>query len=471
MKKNFFVSTPIYYSSGNPHIGHAYTTMLADIIARYKRERGFDVFFSTGMDEHGTKIQRYAEKEEKDPREFVDEISEKFIRLCKELNASEHRFIRTTDKEEHWPGVQKMWKAISHDLYKKKYKGLYCFGCEVFVSEKDLVDGKCPAHDKEPEEVEEENWFFRLSNYAERVAKAIERDDFHVLPSSRKNEILSFIKEGVEDISVSRSVEKLSWGIPVPDDDTQRIYVWVDALSNYLSVLGYGRDEENFNKFWPADVHCVGKDILRFHAVIWPAMLLSAGLPLPKTLIAHGYITSEGKKMSKTLGNVVEPFSLIEKYGVDAVRYFFFAELPLFGDGDFSERRFKERYNSDLADGLGNLVLRVSSLIKNGVAEEGASPEWREKVQETENSFYEKMDEFRFGEALGVVWSLIHHTDGYIEREKPWEKRENSKEVVANLLCVLLSISDMLAPFIPSSAEKVRRIAEGGEKEVLFPKI
>ncbi len=470
--KKFYITTSIAYTNASPHIGFALELIQADLLARFHKAKGEDVFFLTGTDEHGTKIERTAKEKGTDPQSFVDCVSKEFKVLADTLDISNDFFVRTTDKKNHWPGVEKIWKAVLKDLYKKKYKGLYCFGCEAFLSQKDLVEGKCPNHNREPEEVEEENWFFRLSKYSKEIERKIESDELRIVPESKKKEILSFIKEGVEDISVSRSKDKLSWGIPVPGDESQKIYVWLDALTNYISAIGYGRDEKNFNRFWPANVHCIGKDILRFHAVIWPGMLLSAGLPLPKTVFVHGFITSEGKKMSKSLGNVIDPKSLIEKYGADAVRYFFLSEIPSSGDGDFSEKRFIERYNSDLADGLGNLLARVSALSKkNNIYSFDADKEVAEKVKKVKKESSLLIEQFRFNEALSNIWSLIHFADGYIEEKRPWEKKEDNAEVINNLRYILLNLSDILFPFIPSSAKEAHKILENGEKKILFPKI
>jgi methionyl-tRNA synthetase len=477
-KMSFYITTSIAYTNAPPHIGFALELLQADVIARYNRQQQNDVFFLTGTDEHGDKIAKKAEEENKTPFDFVNEITEHYKDLTEKLNISNDDFIRTTDKEKHWDGVHKIWKKIKEndDIYKKKYKGLYCSGCESFKKEKELVDGKCPDHDKEPEQIEEENYFFRLSKYQEKIKQLIETDEVKVIPENKKKEILNFINEGLEDISVSRNADALKWGIPVPDDDSQTLYVWIDALTNYISALGYGRDEENFKKYWPADVHCIGKDILRFHAVIWIGMLLSAGIETPKKILVHGHITSQGKKMSKTLGNVKDPFDLVERHGVDPVRYYLLREIPTVSDGDFSEERFTERYNADLADGIGNLSSRIISLSKtphchsreggNPLNESPAIPWLTTKQKE----YHHLMQQLKISEAVEKIWEVIHLTDRYIEKEKPWEKKENSEEVVNNLLQILETISEMLEPILPETSKQIKKQIETKQKKTLFPK-
>jgi len=342
----FYITTAIPYVNAPGHVGHALEFIQADVIARAKRQQGKDTFFLTGTDEHGIKITKAAEDAKVSPGEFTDTISEKFRFLTKKLNISNDDFIRTTDQTRHWPSVRTVWEKLQQngDLEKRAYEGLYCFGCEVFITEKELVNGQCPIHKKEPEKVQEENWFFKLSKYGPELKERIESNELCIVPEGRKNEILSLINQGLQDISFSRPKEKLQWGISVPGDDSQVIYVWADALVNYISVLGYP-EGENFKRYWPADVHMVGKDILRFHATIWPAILLSLKIELPKTIFVHGYITVDGQKMSKSLGNVIDPFLLVEKYDTDAVRYFFLRELSPTEDGDFSYEKFEIRYN------------------------------------------------------------------------------------------------------------------------------
>ncbi|MCF7845218.1 MAG: methionine--tRNA ligase [Candidatus Pacebacteria bacterium] len=474
-----FITTSIAYTNAPPHIGFALELLQADVIARYNRQQNVAVYFLTGTDEHGHKIAKKAEEEGKTPQQFVDEITEKYKLLTEKLNISNDDFIRTTDQEKHWKGVYKMWNKLkeSGDIYKKKYEGLYCVGCEAFKREKELVDGKCPDHNKEPELVKEENYFFRLSKYETEIKKLIQGDTLEVVPEGRKKEILNFLEEGLEDISVSRSTKILKWGIPVPDDDSQVLYVWVDALTNYISALGYGENEEKLEKYWPADIHFIGKDILRFHAVIWIGMLLSAGLKIPKKILSHGHITSQGKKMSKTLGNVVDPFTIIEKYGVDPVRYYLLSEIPTLSDGDFSESRFIEKYNADLADGVGNLTSRIISLAKKhppvilNEAKRSEESHYPCKNHELiEEQYHQLMKELKISEAIEKIWEVIHLTDKYIEEEKPWEKKENSKQVVETLFSTINKIAEMLTPILPETAQKIKKQTETKQKTVLFPK-
>ena len=473
----FYITTSIAYTNAKPHIGFALELVQADVLARHKRNKGIDTRFLTGTDEHGQKIAKKAANEGVDLQEFVDEVVESFDKLIEGLNISNDDFIRTTDKERHWPTVKKIWNALdeSGDLYKKKYTGYYCVGCEAFLTEKDLVDGVCPNHDKEPEEVEEENYFFKLSKYEDEIKDLIENDDLRIIPEGRKKEMLSFLSDGLEDISVSRSTDKLKWGIPVPGDDSQRMYVWVDALSNYVSALGYAEGNKKFDKFWPADVHCIGKDILRFHSIIWTGILLSAGIEIPENIFVHGFITSNGKKMSKSIGNVVDPFELIDQYGCDPVRYYLLSEIPPTGDGDFTYEKFENKYNSDLADGLGNLISRTIGLAtKVGVEFEKdrkAGGEIMEKVGKTKKRVDELMDEYEFKKALEEIWNLIHFMDRYIEKKEPWKESWEQEKVVFEMLYVCYRLHELLKPFLPESAERIKEQIESLEKEILFEKL
>ena len=458
-KEKFFITTAIAYVNGKPHIGHALEVIQADAIARYMRVANYDVFFGTGTDEHGDKIRRVALQNKKTTRQFVNEISAVFKSQKKALNLSYDKFIRTSSKKEHWVGVYKLWAELEKrgDIYKKKYEGLYCVGCETFLTEKDLINGKCLLHQKAPEKIEEENYFFRLTKYARAVEKVIASDALKILPATRKNEALTFIRDGLEDVSFSRLKKVVPWGIPIPKSD-QTMYVWCDALSNYLSIVGYGQNTKTFKKWWPADTHIIGKDILRFHAIYWPAMLLSAGLPLPKAIMAHGFITSEGQKMSKTLGNVVNPFEAAEKYGVDALRYYLLREIPSDGDGDFSWGKFKNRYNDDLAKGLGNFVSRTTHLL-SGEKISVKLPISRDIQQEIRrmNARIEKhITEFRLHDALAAIFQLIQFGDGYINEKQPW-KNKNAK-VSRNLSALVIATGQALLPFMPETAEKILAI-------------
>lgn len=482
-KKNFYITTSIAYTNAPPHIGFALESIQADVLARYHRQKGDEVFFLTGTDEHGTKNFRTAQEAGKKPQDFVNSIAKEYKALKKFLNLSFNYFIRTTDKKNHWPGVYKIWEELNKNgkIYKKKYKGFYCVGCENFVTGKDLVDGKCPIHLKKPEIVEEENYFFKLSEYAKKIEASIKNDKFRIVPVSRKNEVLSFLKEGLRDISISRSKEKLPWGIPVPGDNSQVIYVWIDALPNYLTGIGYGlKNGKKFKKFWPADIHVIGKDILRFHAVIWPALLLALKLPLFKNIFVHGFVTVEGQKMSKSLGNVISPNDLVKEYGIDSVRFYFLREIPSSEDGDFSYVKFKERYNGDLANGLGNFTSRVLTLVSRfkKLPFPKANKEIKGKIAQTEKEIDEKMKEFKIHEALASLWGLIKFGDNYVNQTKPWENTENKKEELANLVIILSAVANFLQPFLPQASKEISKNIRISKKsisakkaKILFPRI
>lgn len=483
-KKKFYITTSLPYTNAFPHIGFALELVQADVLARYHRGLGQDVFFLTGTDEHGAKIAKAAAESGKNPKEFTDEISTKYKELSRAVNASNDDFIRTTDQNRHWPIVKKVWLKLkgNNDIYKKQYKGLYCSGCEAFITKKDLKDGKCLIHQKEPEAIEEENYFFRLSKYAKEIKRVIEGDRVKIIPEVRKNEMLSFIKQGLEDISFSRPRKDLQWGIPVPDDDTQTIYVWADALTNYISALGYDK-EQKYKKYWPADIQCLGKDILKFHAIFWLGMLMSLKLPLPKRIFVHGFITVSGQKMSKSLGNIVDPFLLVKKYGVDALRYFLLRELPPTEDGDFTFDKFEKRYNADLAKGLGNLLARVVVLRRKlkipASAEATAGKKnkngkitdknFKQLIAKTRKECRENLDKFRFNESLGAVWNLIGFCDKYIEKERPWEAGKNQKEVIGNLLFAIGQIAELIKPFLPETSEKISDQLKTEQNRQLFP--
>ncbi len=463
MSNKFYLTTSIAYVNAAPHLGFALELIQSDVIARFHRASGDSVFFLTGTDEHGAKIVKAATAAGKNPKDFVDENAAKFKALKDILNISWDDFIRTSDQNNHWPNVVALWNKLveAGDIYKKNYKGLYCVGHEAFVTEKDLSDGKCKDHGKEPEIIEEENYFFKLSKYASQVRGLITSGKLQITPEGRAREITNFIDQEVEDISFSRPRKDLSWGVPVPGDDTQTVYVWADALSNYL----YPKDQ------WPADLHCIGKDILRFHALFWPAMLLSAKLPLPKSIFVHGHITVDGQKMSKTLGNVVDPVELVKKYGADAVRYYLLREIPSTDDGDFSYKKFEERYNADLANGLGNFTARVLTLASKleGSELKITDNEAENKIQLTSQIIKQKMADYRFSEALASIWELISFGDAYINEKKPWETKD--AVVVGNLVFLLKNIANLLIPFLPQTATKIRDGIEGRTKINLFPRI
>lgn len=474
MSKKFYITTSIPYVNGSPHIGHALEYIQTDVLARFKRQQGYDTFFLTGSDDNSLKNVQAAEKEGLKTQELVDRNSQKFAELAAVLNITNDGFIRTASQQ-HFTGAQKLWSACKpEDIYKKKYQGLYCVGCEQFYTEKELADGKCPIHLTVPEKIEEENYFFKLSNYQKELEKIISSDDYKITPEGRKNEMLSFIRSGLEDFSISRSQARAkNWGVSVPGDETQVMYVWFDALSNYITGIGYGNDESNFKKFWPADVHVIGKDIIRFHAIYWPAMLLSAGIKLPKALFSHGFITRDGGKMSKSLGNYVEPFELVEKYGVEPVRYYLLRYIHPMQDSDFSYERLAEAYNSDLANGLGNLVNRVTGLIEQNNIEVKLTKVKKDK------EFDDLVEGFSFDQALKYVWEKIAGADGLISETKPWElakagQTEKLQEVLDQAANVLNEISELLAPFLPDTAGKIKAIITADKikkGEALFPRL
>jgi len=475
--KKIFISTSIPYVNASPHLGHALELVQADVLARSHRLMGDEVFFLSGSDENSLKNVRSAEKEGTDIREFVKKNYLKFFELKESLNLTLDDFIRTTE-ERHFNGAQKLWLNCEKDIYKKKYKGLYCVGCEEFYKEEDLIDGMCPEHKNKLEIVEEENYFFKLSNYEEKIKEIILKDEVKIIPESRKKEILSFINSGLQDFCISRSNERAKgWGIDVPNDKSQKMWVWFDALSNYINALGYGsEDESKFNDFWQNNelkIHVIGKGINRFHSVYWLAMLLSAGISLPKTLFVHGYVTVDGQKMSKSIGNVIDPKELVRKYGCDGVRYFLLREIPALGDGDFTYEKFEKRYNSDLAGGLGNLFSRTMSMVnkRNLNFEIKPNDYFVNKNKEIENKVQDGY--FKFNETLGDIWELISFCDKYIEEEKPWkiEDEEKIKIVFSNLLYSLKNISKMLKPFLPETSKKMEnQLKEMSKAEPLFPR-
>jgi methionyl-tRNA synthetase len=473
---NYYVTTSIPYVNGEPHLGHAMEFVMADVLARYARQQGRSVIFSTGTDEHGGKIAEKAVERNMKPQELSDQMSQKFRDLVTALNCSPDRFIRTTDKG-HEQRAQLIWKALQKDIYKKNYVGWYCTGDEEFFTETVVKEnnGICPDHNRPYEKIEEENYFFHLSGYTEEIKKAIESGQFQVVPKTKRNEILFVINEGLEDISISRPKDKISWGIPVPGDNTQVMYVWFEALMNYLTVLGYP-EHDDFKKFWPADVQVVGKGILRFHAAIWPGMLLGLGVQLPKKLYVHGYVTVDDKKMSKSLGNSVSPDAIIDKYGADTFRYYFLRHIPSYEDGDFSWDKLEAAYNNELANELGNAVQRTAAMIKK--YQEGAIGDIPAPSHDT-NEYRAALEHCRFDRALDEVWEQVRGLNQYIDAEKPWEiaksdDKEHLKEVLAYQAGSLLEIAELLEPFLPSTAAKIKAVFERGLvrpiEGTLFPK-
>ncbi len=452
--------------NGEPHIGFAMEAVEADAIARYQRLLGKETFFLTGTDEHGSKLAETAKEQGLKPQELCDQNSAKFKELTQILNLSNDDFIRTSDQKRHWPAVQKLWQKLVEkgDIYKGEYEGLYCVGCESFITEKELVDGKCPHHDKEPEKVSEENYFFKLSKYSKQVADLIRSKKLNIVPDFRANEILYLCDQGLKDVSFSRPREVLNWGVPVPDDDSQVMYVWCDALTNYISAIGYAEETEQFKKLWPCDCHVIGKDILRFHAAIWIGMLISAGIELPKSELVHGWIHTKGERMSKSKGNVISPFDLVDEYGVDAVRYYLLSEIPMGKDGDFTYARFEEKYVADLANSLGNLVNRVIVMTQkyfdSVVPEAKISPEIKKIQDEALKKYHQEMEGYMLHKGAGKAFSLVHFANKYIDEKAPWTlakegKDEELKSVLFNLLQLVSQVAVLLIPFIPQSIEKI----------------
>jgi methionyl-tRNA synthetase len=475
MSKTFYITTPIFYPNANLHMGHAYTVTITDILARAHKLQGDETYFLTGSDENTGKILASLSEKNQTLEEYLSGVTDAFKDLYATLDISYDQFIRTSDKEKHWPGAIALWNKLveAGDIYKSKYVGLYCTSCETFYTEKDLIDGKCPIHLTVPEKIEEENYFFKLSKYTQSIKEKIESKELNIVPDTRKNEILALLERGLEDVSFSRPIKAVPHGIPVPNDSEQVIYVWCDALVNYISALGYGRtDDELFQKFWPANVHVIGKDILRFHSAIWPAMLLSAGLPLPKALLVHGLITSGGHKMSKSLGNVVDPHDLIREYGAEAVRYYLAREISTFEDGDLTIEKFKEAYNANLANGLGNLTARIMKMA-GGLKYEVRST----KYEEFGDEYKKAIEEFNINKAMDVVWQKIGDTDKKIQETTPFklvkndETKEEGEKIIKELVSELYFISELLTPFLPDTAEKIQSaIRENKMPDTLFPR-
>ena len=469
MKEKYYITTPIYYPSANFHIGHCYTTIIADSIARYQRLKEKDVFFLTGTDEHGQKIENKAKEKGVTPKEYVDEIVDNAKDLWKSLGISYDKFIRTTD-EYHEKAVQKIFDKLyeQNDIYLDKYKGLYCTPCESFWTETQLVDGKCPDCGREVNLVEEESYFFRLSKYQKRIEELYKTNPEFIKPESRKNEMINnFLKPGLEDLCVSRTT--FSWGIPVSFNPKHVIYVWIDALTNYITALGYLSDDDSlFKKYWPADLHLVGKEIVRFHAIIWPALLMALDLPLPKQVFGHGWLKIDGGKISKSLGNYKDPREYIDKYGVDAVRYYALREVSFGSDGNFSEEALIARTNADLANTLGNLLNRTIAMtnkyfdgvISNSKVNEEIDTELINKASNLKSVVDKNMEKLYISDALEEIFNFLRECNKYIDDTTPWvlakeEKLERLQTVLYNLLESIRISSVLLTPFMPTTTEKI----------------
>ncbi|MFZ5365620.1 MAG: methionine--tRNA ligase [Patescibacteria group bacterium] len=469
--KTFYVTTPIYYVNDQPHVGHAYTTLMADILARYYRSKlGSDnVWFLTGTDEHGAKIQHSAEKNAISPKDYTDKVSAKFRLTWDRLEISNNDFIRTTEPR-HELAVNKILQKLKQAktpagndaFYEKDYQGLYCVGCESYIKEADLINGLCPAHQTKPELVKEKNWFFRLSDFTDLLQKKIKKGELEILPKKRKNEVLGLLKLGLEDLAISR--RRVAWGIKVPWDLEQTVYVWVEALLNYITALGYGSDQDDkFKRFWPVNLQLIGKDILKFHAVIWPAILTSINLKLPDKIFAHGYFTIDGQKMSKTLGNVIDPNEMIDKFGAEASRYLIVSQYPFGEDGDIKADLFAQTYNADLANGIGNLSSRILAITEKyfHAAIPNIQPKDVFSTKKIWKNYRTKVENLQIYEAIKEINSFVQTLDRYIAENKPWElaKAETQSEslgaIVYNLNEALRQLAWMIYPIMPQTSQSI----------------
>jgi methionyl-tRNA synthetase len=474
MTKKFYITCAIPYVNAPPHVGHALEFVQGDAIARYHKLSGEETLLLSGGDENALKNVQAAEKAGIPVQKFIDDNTQKFLDLTKALHCDFGVWQKGSDQKRHFSASQKLWELCKKDIYKQSYEGLYCVGCEAFYTTDELNEnGECFEHPgKKLDTVKEENYFFRLSVYQKQLIELLSSDKIQIIPDFRKNEMLSFLKQPLRDISISRSNARAkNWGVPVPGDPEQRMYVWFDALNIYQSGVGFGWDEKTYEKWWPADVHVIGKGISRFHAIYWPAFLLSAGLKLPKSIFIHGYFTVNGQKMSKSVGNVIDPFEIIKKYGADALRYYMLREIPSTADGDFSERRFKELYNADLANGLGNLVARVAKLAE--------SLEFTVKeydfTEPKDSNFLRALREYRFNDALQEILLDIKTSDQYVNDKKPWTlKGQDLHDIIAVSVESIRFIATRLQPFLPETAEKILNQFKGPvikSQPPLFPRI
>lgn len=471
--KKVYLTTAIPYVNGRPHIGHAVDYCQADVYARYRRLCGDEVRLQAGTDEHGNKIYQKAKELDVPVEEYVRENSEKFQDFIRKLDVSYTDYVRTTDTE-HEKRAQEIWRQLSEHIYKAEYAGWYCTGCERYITEKEYEEngGACPDHQKPYEKLMEENYYFRIADFKKQIQTAIEKDEMLILPEFRKKEILRLLVEA-PDVSISRPVSQLTWGVPVPDDPSQVMYVWIDALSNYITVLGYP-ESDKYTEWWPAAAQFVGKDILRFHAIIWPAMLLGLGLELPKVIVSHGMVLSDGQKMSKTIGNVVNPVEVLDRHGVDALRYYFLRHVDTFADSDFTWDKYESAYNNELANDLGNLVQRLATMaMKNSVALNG-DESWMEMSDE----YMKLMNEFEFSKAFDYIWGKIQSLNRQIDEDKPWMLAKNGEtekltKCLQGLMTGLLQVNYELSPFLPGTSEKIFEVFAGSvmpPSQPLFPK-
>lgn len=468
----FYITTPIFYPNARPHLGHAYSTLICDALTRYHALGGEDTYFLTGTDENTEKVIEAARKIGEEPRVYLDKIVHTFKVLYANLGIRYTQFIRTSDETTHWPGAIEMWKRLEQrgDIYKGEYHGLYCVGCESFITEKELVDGKCSVHGTEPKQLSEENYFFRLSAYTDRIKQIVQDGSLAITPALRKQELLALLEQGLEDISFSRPSGAVTWGIPVPGDSSQKMYVWMDALTNYVSALGFGRGEENMH-FWPG-VHVVGKDILRFHAAIWPAMLLSADLSLPRGILVHGMIISGGKKMSKSLGNVIDPNGMVSRYGTEAARYLLLRHVHPFEDTDVTAERMDEWYNAHLANGLGNLVSRVMKMAETHLA----NPIERPAEGNFPSEYTDALDQYELQKAADFIWRKIGELDERIAVAQPFkvikEDPEEGEMMIRELVIELYLVARMLTPFMPETSRIIKETILANKKpQTLFERI